>query len=304
MGGQLKAWLQLVRPFTLIAPFIAIFFGVIIQLSVYGDLSSFSSNVHIIILASLALSAAQAVGQILNQVEDVEIDIANNKDYRPIPSGKISTEKAELVAWIFSLFAILGSFSINAHYGVFIMLFLFFGIIYNIEPFRFKKRLWMNTASLAISRGLMPLPAAWSIFGNPFDASPWLLGSVMAFWVLAWQNTKDLNDIEGDRRYGIVTPAAYHDFKTLTKIIGFFSFIAFFLLIIYIKSGWLPSNMMLLFLLAFPTMWMFYRMVRGRITLTSLENNDLWASFYLVLASFYILAAATYLAGPYLTLFS
>jgi len=304
MGGQFKAWLQLVRPFTLIAPFVAVFFGVVIQLSAYGNLSSFFPNIHIIIFASLALSAAQAVGQILNQVEDVEIDIANNKDYRPIPSGKISIEKAELAAWVLAIFAILGSFSINMYYGIFILLFLFFGTIYNIEPFRLKRRLWMNTASLAICRGLMPLPAAWSIFGNPFDASPWLLGSIMGLWVLAWQNTKDLNDIEGDKKYGVITPAVYHNFKTLTKIIGILSFIAFFLLAIYIKYGLLPSNMITLFLLSFPTIWMLYRMARNRVTLTSLENNDLWASFYLVLASFYIIAAATYLAGPYLTLFS
>lgn len=300
----MKAWLQLVRPFTLIAPFIAVFFGVVIQLSAYGNLNSFFPNFHIIIFASLALSAAQAVGQILNQVEDVEIDIANNKDYRPIPSGLISVEKAELAAWTLAIFSVLASFSINTAYGIFIVLFLFFGAIYNIEPFRLKKRLWVNTASLAVCRGLMPLPAAWSIFGNPFDASPWLLGSIMALWVLAWQNTKDLNDIEGDKRYGVITPAVYHNFKTLTKIIGTLSLFAFFLLAIYIKFGLLPSNMVTLFLLSFPTIWMFYRMAKRRITLTSLENNDLWASFYLTLASFYIIAAATYLAGPYLTLFS
>jgi len=304
MGGQLKAWLQLVRPFTLVAPFIAVFFGVIIQLSAYGNLSSFLPHLYIIIFASLALAAAQGVGQILNQVEDVEIDIANNKDYRPIPSGRISVEKAELAAWTLAIFSILASFSINTAYGMFIILFLFFGTIYNIEPFRLKKRLWMNTASLAICRGLMPLPAAWSIFGNPFDSAPWLLGSIMALWVLAWQNTKDLNDVDGDKKYGIITPAVYHNFKTLTKIIGMLSLLAFFLLAVYIKFGLLPSKMITLFLLSFPTMWMFYRMVKRRITLTSLENNDLWASFYLTLASFYVIAAATYLIGPYLTLFS
>jgi len=287
MGGQIKAWLQLVRPFTLVAPFIAIFFGVIIQLAVYGNLASFWPNIPTIVFAALALSAAQAVGavgQILNQVEDVEIDILNHKDYRPIPSGKITVAQAETASWALAIFSILVGFAVNIYYGVFMMTFILFGILYNLEPFRVKKRLWINTISLSISRGLFPLPAA--------------------VWVLAWQNTKDLDDVEGDRDCGIMTPVVYHRWKTLTSIIGFLSLVTFALLALYIVSGWLPSSMAILFILALPTAWMFYKMARNNISATSLENNELWASFYLTLAGFYIVAAAAYLVGPYLTLFS
>lgn len=49
---------------------------------------------------------------------------------------------------------------------------------------------------------------------------------------------------------------------------------------------------------------MFYKMARNNISLTTLENNELWASFYLTLAGFYIVAAAAYLMSSYLTLFS
>ena len=304
MGGQVKAWLQLVRPFTLVAPFIAVFFGVIIQLAAYGNLSSFWPNLHVIIFASLALSAAQAVGQILNQIEDVEIDIQNHKDYRPIPSGKISISQAEIAAWTLAVFSILVGFAVGSYYGMFMMVFILFGIFYNLEPFRVKKRLWVNTISLSLSRGLLPLPAAWSIFGNPGDAAPWLLGSVMAVWVLAWQNTKDIDDIEGDRNCGIITPVVYHKWKTLVYIIGFLSVLTFILLVFYVASGWLPPNMLALFILAFPTAWMFYKMAKNNISVTTLENNELWASFYLTLGGFYIVAAAAYLLGSYLTLFS
>ena len=304
MGGQIKAWLQLVRPFTLIAPFIAVFFGAIIQLAAYGDLSSFLPNLHIIIFAALALSAAQAVGQILNQIEDVEIDILNHKDYRPIPSGKISVPQAEIATWALAIFSIIVGFAVSNYYGIFMVVFLLFGILYNLEPFRMKRRLWINTISLSLSRGLLPLPAAWSIFGNPGDASPWLLGSIMALWVLAWQNTKDIDDVKGDRDCGIMTPVVYHRWETLTRIIGILSFLTFATLAFYIASGWLPPNMAALFVLAFPTAWMFYKMARNNISLTTLENNELWASFYLTLAGFYIVAAAAYLMTSYLTLFS
>ena len=295
---------MLVRPFTLIAPFIAVLFGVIFQLAYYNELYLFWDKIGVIIFSAFALAGAQAVGQIINQIEDVDIDRVNGKGYRPIASGKVSIDQAQIVAWAISVFSILVAFSINMIYGIFITIFLLFGIFYNIEPFRFKKRLWINTTSLAISRGLLPLPAAWSIFGNAGDAVPWLIGSIMAFWVLAWQNTKDINDIEGDKKYGVITPAAYHGIKKLSYIIAILSFFSFFLLIIYIKANLLSKEMASLFLLLLPTGWMLYKLFKKDFSATSVENNDLWAAFYLTLAGFYIIAAATYLVKPYITLFS
>ena len=104
---NLKAWFMLVRPFTLIAPFMAILFGTLLQLAVYGDLDIFWSNFSLILFASFALAAAQAVGQIMNQVEDVDIDKVNGKSYRPIASGHIDEEKAQIIAWTFAIFSIL-----------------------------------------------------------------------------------------------------------------------------------------------------------------------------------------------------
>ena len=282
----------------------AVIFGVILQLSAYNQLNIFLNNFIQILFAALALSSAQAVGQIMNQIEDVEIDKVNGKSYRPIASGEISIESAQIVAWIFAIFSILVGFSINIYYGSFIVIFILAGILYNTEPFRLKKRLWLNTGSLAISRGLLPLPAAWSIFGNVADKTPWLLGTVMAIWVLAWQNTKDINDIEGDKKFGIMTPVVYHGLKNLSIIIAFLSFASFLLLAFYLVTGLLSINMVTLFLLCIPTLWMLYKLFKMDFSATTLENNELWAAFYLTLAGFYIIAAASYLIEPYITLFS
>jgi len=299
-----KDLFMLVRPFTLIAPLLAVIFGVIFQLAYYNELYLFWNNIGIIVLAAFSLAGAQAVGQIINQVEDVEIDKANGKDYRPIASGRVSIGEAQAVAWAISAFSIISSFAINAIYGIFITSFLMFGVLYNIEPFRFKKRLWINTTSLAISRGLLPMPAAWSIFGNAGDAVPWLVGSIMAFWVLAWQNTKDINDVEGDKKYGVITPVVYHGIKKLSYMIAAFSFMSFFLLFLYIKTNLLSKELASLFLLSIPTIWMLYKLFKKDFEIAGVENNDLWAAYYLTLAGFYIIAAATYLVKPYVTLFS
>ncbi len=298
-----KAWFMLVRPFTLIAPFMAVMFGVLFQLAAYGEIYLFWQNFSTVFFAALAMASAQAVGQIMNQVEDVEIDKANGKDYRPIVSGEISQEKAQAAALFFAIFSIIIGYSINIIYGSFMVILLMAGVFYNLEPFRLKKRLWLNTTSLAVSRGLLPMPAAWSVFGNVWDGTPWLLGSVIALWVMGWQNTKDINDIEGDKKYGIITPAVYHGLKGLTRIITAFSLLSFILLAIYIEMGFIPPHLSALFILLMPTLWMIYKITRGDFSKITLENNELWAAFYLTLAGFYIVSAMIYLIKPYITLF-
>jgi len=51
-------------------------------------------------------------------------------------------------------------------------------------------------------------------------------------------------------------------------------------------------------------MWMLYKLFKMDFSRISLENNELWAAFYLTLAGFYIIAAAVYLIHPYISLFS
>jgi 4-hydroxybenzoate polyprenyltransferase len=263
----------------------------------------FWDNFSIIVFAALALAAAQAVGQITNQVEDIEIDRVNGKTYRPLVKGVLNEESAQIVAWAFAIFSILIGFSINITYGLFMIVFLLFGVFYNIEPFRLKKRLWINTGSLAISRGLLPLPAAWCIFGSHLDLEPWLIGSVMAIWVLGWQNTKDINDVEGDNRFGMITPASYYGLKKLSIIIILLSAMSFTLLGLFVLSGIISSNMLFLSILAIPTLWMITKLTHMNFSKSSLENNELWAGFYLTLAGFYIIGAASFLIQPYIALF-
>jgi 4-hydroxybenzoate polyprenyltransferase len=293
---KLKVWINLFRPFTLIAPLIAVIFGVIAQLSYQGELYLFWQRWYDVFFASITLMAAQAIGQILNQTEDVEIDIANKKGYRPIPSGKISKDEARSIAWILAIFALRGFFT-NIAFGTFISILIIFGVFYSLNPIRIKKRLWLNTGWLAISRGLLPLPAVWSIFGNPLDPTPWLIGSVIAIWVLAWQNAKDFNDVEGDREFGIMTPSVYHGQRTLASIMILLSGASFALLYIYIFLGLLPKSMYMLFILCIPTVWMIYKMLDKSVMkkLFGIENNDIWAGFYLTLGGFYVVLAISYL---------
>ena len=81
--GRLVGYIQLVRPFTLVAPILAGIFGVLAPINNI-DFQTFLVAIYV----GVTLALAQAAGQCLNQYADVELDKVV-KPYRPIPSGLI-----------------------------------------------------------------------------------------------------------------------------------------------------------------------------------------------------------------------
>jgi len=291
---KLKAWIQLVRPFTLLAPALAVLFGTIACLAAQRNLVIFWPNFAAVFSGMVALAAAQAVGQILNQSEeDPGVDIMNKKGYRPIPSGKASPEEARALACLLGFFALADGFGINIVFGSFVTVLIFCAVFYTRRPLYIKKRLWVNTGWLALSRGLLPLPAAWSIFGGVADLTPWLMGSAMFLWVLAWQNSKDIGDVGGDKTFGITTPCVYHGVGRLGYIIVPISVLSFVLLEAFILLGLLPLAYSLLFILALPTAAMHVAWIRGSFKdiVVPIENSIIWVGYYGGLSGWFILAA-------------
>jgi len=295
-GENLPAYIQRCRPFTGLAPFLSVLLGSITYLGYSGMLGVFWVEWKTILYASITMTFAQFFGQVLNQACDpVELDIINKKAYRPIPSGRVSREEAMGVAWLLAIFSIGRGFMINYYFGLFILTLIFFCIIYNSEPFRIKRVLWLNTFWLAVSRGLIPFVAMWSIFGSPYDKTPWLIGSVIFLWVLAWQGVKDINDIAGDLKFNIITPVLYHGVKKFRLIILPISMSSFILLCLLILKGFLMLKWAYLFLLLIPTLIMHYRILsKGVVELVRFENTDLWVAYYLVLAGWYLTSALTW----------
>ncbi len=210
--GRLAGYIQLVRPFTLLAPLFAGIFG---TLAPVGDISF--THIKTAIYAGVTLALAQATGQCLNQYADSELDKVV-KPYRPIPSGLVSREEALGLAWLLALTSMARAFTISVFFGLTVIVLLFFSVFYSLSPFSPRRvHPFLNVLWMAISRGFIPMFAVWSIYGNPFSS---LKYATLAFlWVLGLQSTKDIPDVEGDRLFGIKTIPNTYGVKALSLTI-------------------------------------------------------------------------------------
>lgn len=286
--GKLSAVMQLIRPITLFPVILATLFGIGAQLASASKLYIYVTRLDIIIYASLTLALAQGVSQAFNQIADVRIDKIN-KNYRPIPSGKLSKDSATGVAMLLFMFTFARAFTINVTFGIFVSLSLFFGIFYSLKPLRIKeKNCWISLGWMAVSRGVIPFVAIWSVFGNIASPYPWLLGSIVTLWVFSMQSTKDFPDMQGDSYYGIDTLPVHYDEKFAIYLMGVLSVIPFLVLnLLYIWFGLLPFQFLMLngVVVLVPIILKSYSWEQ-RYT----ENTVAWLLFYGGLFFFYILS--------------
>lgn len=272
--GKIATYIQLVRPFTLLAPLLAGILGVLATTSLSFE--------HLLtaIYVGVTLALAQAAGQVINQYADVELDKIV-KPYRPLPSGSLTREEALGIAWLLALFSIARAFTISTTFGLLTLTMIFFAVFYSLSPFSPRRiHAVLNMLWMAVSRGFIPVIAVWSIHGTFEKALPYAL---LAFiWVLAFQSTKDIEDVEGDRKFNIKTMFSAYGYRGLRIWMVVWS-------IIYtIIAAYFSLHLMLA--LMFIAGWSFAGISqKSRFT----ENNNGWLGFYAGLGILFILMLIT-----------
>lgn len=269
--GRLVGYVQLVRPFTLVAPLLAGIFGV---LTPVGSISFNYFITAVYVGATLAL--AQGAGQCLNQYADVELDKIV-KSYRPLPSGLISPEEALGLSWLLAIFAIARAFTISMFFGLTVLTLLFFAVFYSLAPFS-PRRVGplINTGWMAVSRGFLPMLAVWSVYGDLSHAWQY---SILAFlWVMGFQSTKDLADVEGDLKFGI---------KTIVNTYGFNGQVVVMTVCTLVYAMVCTLLHMLFMLGVLPLALLALLTMKKKAGLT--ENTYAWTAFYTGLGLIYIL---------------
>ncbi|XP_078429927.1 homogentisate prenyltransferase [Wolffia australiana] len=149
----------------------------------------------------------------INQIYDIGIDKVN-KPYLPIAAGDLSVGSA----WLLVLsFAAVGVLTVVFNFGPFISslycLGLFLGTIYSVPPFRLKKYpvaafliiatvrgFLLNFGVYYATRSALGLTFAWS---SPVA----FITAFVTLFALVIAITKDLPDVEGDRKFKISTLA-------------------------------------------------------------------------------------------------
>ena len=269
--GRIAGYVQLIRPFTLLAPFAAGILGVITPLSEIGF-----ENLKLGVYAGATLALSQACGQVFNQYSDADLD-AMIKPYRPIPSGVVERDEALGIAVFLALLSVGRGYLIGIFFGTMNLILIWFAVFYSLVPFSPRRvHPYVNTLWMAVSRGFIPVVAVYNIYGNINES---LIYAVLAFiWVLGFQPTKDLGDVDGDRAFGIKTMATEYGSKGLYKN-------ALVCLCLYgVLTGYL--EMIPMFFLSFVGV---LAIVLGSRETSFAENNYGWVLFYLGLALFYVL---------------
>jgi len=207
---KIRVYLELLRPFTLLAPLIVSSSVMIASLVNSGTTDlSFVSLLWTILSASFCFALLNGASNVLNQATDWKED-ALSKPYRPIPKGIITPKEAYKVSFFLYTVALLLSLAVNILFSFFIFLIAFFSITYSLPP-RMKKFLFLNQLWVALPRGFFGIVGSWSVFGNPFEPLPLAIGCVAALFLFGGTATKDILDAEADRTVGT---------KTLVNVFG------------------------------------------------------------------------------------
>ena len=275
---RFRVHLELLRPFTLLAPIIVSCSVMIASLVCTGTLNlSFLSLLKTIMTASICFALLNGASNILNQATDWKED-ALSKPYRPIPRGTITPREAYKASLIIYMIALLLSLAVHLLFCSFICIIAFFSVTYSLPP-RIKKYLLFNQLWVALPRGFFAILASWSVFSNPLTPLPIAMGCIAALFLFGGTATKDILDAEADRTVGTKTLINVYGVKRTAFFSLFFMLGAFCLVgpLVYlgiINDVFLP--IMLLGFLSIIIAWLMFHNQKN----TRRENISAWTLMY------------------------
>lgn len=201
------------RPHTIKGTILASFMGVVRALIENpGKISLKLIPRAVIGLLALLCGNAYIVG--INQIYDVQIDEIN-KPFLPIAAKQLSKENA----WLLVISCLITGVSIvktqfSPQIFKLYMIGVVLGTIYSVPPFQFKRFPILAGTTIACVRGFLlnfgVFYAVREALSIPFTWNPVVtfLASFMTVFATVIAVTKDLPDIEGDKKYNIDTFAA------------------------------------------------------------------------------------------------
>jgi geranylgeranylglycerol-phosphate geranylgeranyltransferase len=277
---RLKGFIDLIRPFTLLAPIIVSICIMVASFFYNHTTNSLLSIIwYTIIPASFTLAIVNAASNALNQYTDVNSDKIS-KPYRPIPRGDITKKEALIVSIFFYILAIILSTFVNLMFSIFVFFIIGFSISYSIPP-RIKDILFLNQLWVGVPRGLLGILASWSVFGNALQPLPITIGLIAMSFLIGGSITKDIIDCEADKKNGSRTLVNTFGTKKAALIALPFMFFPFVYIPILIDIGILDSYLWLLTFLAIPGFLIFRLMVKNEKPVRFLENTPSWTLMYI-----------------------
>ncbi len=278
MSTKLVGYVELLRPFTLLAPLLV---SLCVMIASYVSTNTVSLDMmtllSVLLPASMSFALLNAASNSLNQATDCRED-AISKPYRPIPKGIISRKEAYLASSILYTFALLLALTINSTFAVIVTLIAVFSITYSVPP-RMKKILVLNQAWVAIPRGFLGIIGSWSVFGNPLQPLPLAMGSIAALFLFGGTATKDILDAEADRDVGTRTMINAFGMKKTAVVSLIFMITAFLLILPFVFFRILSNAFLPLAFLVLLSSAIGWSMLHTHHNQTC-ENTSAWTLMY------------------------
>lgn len=227
---NIRPWIRLSRPFTLLPPLLGILSGSACAWgSAHNPYETFTWGLLVtLVVGSLCASLMNAASNIINQVYDLDID-KKNKPERPLCRGEVSVRAATVVSLLMYAAALLPIWWVvpsphdstwasrtfapwHAHACFWIFIGGFICTYVYSAPWagRTKARgIWANI-TIAAARGELLKVAGWAMLAPVTLFEPWFLGAVFFLFLLGSASTKDFSDMEGDRAGGCMTLPVKH----------------------------------------------------------------------------------------------
>lgn len=293
-ASKTKGFIDLVRPFTLLAPII-VSICIMIASFIYNGNENLSSVFWFVILpASISLAFLNGASNALNQIADLKTDKLS-KPYRSIPRGDVKISEAVIICIFLYLISFSISIMISPIFCLFVSLIIIFTVTYSIPP-RLKDKLYFNMLWVGIPRGLLGILASWSVFGNIMHPLPITIGIIAMVYLIGGSITKDITDAKADKQTGTKTLVNTYGVRNAAMIALPFMIFPFAFIPMLIHVGFLDLQFIFLSLLVIPSFFVFYLMIRDNTNVKRLENSSSWAfmyaTYFLFAFGFSILAIA------------
>ncbi len=287
MSSTLRAFVDLGRPFTLMAPALGFMSGALTAIGA-APREAWTPALLVAPLVGSAMAALLNAGNnALNQIYDLEIDRVN-KPKRPLPSGRLSISQTWLFTNITYALALVLAWLVAPH-GRHECFWLVAGAavctyIYSVPPLRTKRMgIWANV-TIAIPRGVLLKVAGWSSIKTIMGVEPWYIGAIFGLFLLGATTTKDFADMDGDRRGGGRTLPIQYGVQRAAWMISPSFVVPFVMIPVGAWLHVLTGNFWLLQVLgAVMTvygLYVCYLMLRRPEDLAVEENHVSWAHMY------------------------
>jgi 4-hydroxybenzoate polyprenyltransferase len=282
-----RAYLDLARPFTLLAPALGFLSGGLTAIGA-APREPWSPALLTAPLAGAAMAALLNAGNnALNQIYDLDIDRVN-KPKRPLPSGRLTITQVWWFTNVTYALALALAWLVEpgGRHECFwlVAIAVVCTYLYSVPPFRTKRLgIWANV-TIAIPRGMLLKVAGWSSVKTIMGVEPWYIGAIFGLFLLGATTTKDFADMDGDRRGGCRTLPIQYGVRRAAWMISPSFVVPFLMINAGAAAHVLTGNFWLLQILGVVMtaygLYVLYLMLRRPEDLAVEENHVSWAHMY------------------------